>query len=108
VIKALLESFGSAALGLTLGSEISDGTNEQLSLRGLPYQAADAWGMWHSESGVYRAAATYEREQSLRLHAHVLLISWSLEPGESYQGWWHCYPTRPRERIKGLGRRIDC
>jgi hypothetical protein len=108
VIEDLLEYFVSAALGLTLKGRIRDVDDLPDAYRGCclanPQIAARAWAAWHTDRGPLTASAIYDTEQAQRIGAHVLQITWWLAPFEYHESWWHCYPKRPHEWIKGPGR----
>jgi hypothetical protein len=107
-MEELLRSFLADAVGLTLEAQID-------AARDLPptHRACTAdstgqprvWAAWQSNRGMVSAAVLCHREQSHRLGAHVLFISWWIGPQEHHEGWWHCYPKRPHEWIKGAGSR---
>jgi hypothetical protein len=105
-IEKLLEYFASDALGLVLGARIQDASDLMARHRGLltnPESKLRVWIAWHTDRGPVSACATYDDEQALRVSAHVLRISWWIAPCDHHEGWWHCYPKRPREWIKGPG-----
>ena len=105
-VEELLAYFASEALGLTLGARIHD--DGDLSARHRAFltkseSKSRVWVAWHTDKGPLSTFATYDREQAIRIGAHVLRIEWWVAPGEHYDGWWHCYPNRRREWIKGAG-----
>jgi hypothetical protein len=105
-IEELLEHFVSAALGLTLEARIQDAGELPRSHQGCLTNAQSrmhAWAAWCTDRGMVSSCADYDHEQAQRIGAHVLLIEWWISHGEHHKGWWHCYPTRPREWIKGPG-----
>lgn len=109
-IRGLLDSFVSAAVGLTLEVCIIDAGDLPDAHRGCLTSTVNnprVWAAWYTNIGPVSACACYDYGQSLRVGAHVLCIEWWLAAGERYEGWWHCYPKRPREWIKGAGARIE-
>jgi hypothetical protein len=62
-----------------------------------------AWTAWSTDRGTMAAWATYDREQSALLRAHVLFIDWFRLPDVHHAGWWHCPPTRHRDWTYGRG-----
>jgi len=107
-IEELLEYFVSDALGLTLEGRIQDARDLPSVHRGCiasPKGKPNIWSAWRTNRGTVSACAAYDHEQALRMSAHVLWISWWIGPDEHHEGWWHCYPKRPGEWIKGSGTR---
>jgi hypothetical protein len=106
-IEDLMEHFIVGALGLDIVSRI-----EQLSELPAHHQDALAklqckgrtWAAWSTNRGPVSISAEYDHAQAQRVKAHVLFISWWIEPGEHHEHWWHCYPKRPREWVVGPGR----
>ena len=45
---------------------------------------------WFTNRGPMAAWADYDRDQSVRVRAHVLLIDWCQLPDVHHNGWWHC------------------
>src|ERR1700736_3285226 len=105
-IEELLEGFFVGALGLTLEARIRGASDllgsDHVALIGA--QDQDGWCAWKTNQGLLSACGKYDHEQSQRTSAYVLLIEWSIAPHEHHKGWWHCYPKRPLEWIKGRGR----
>jgi hypothetical protein len=109
-IEVLLQSFVSEALGLTIGTRIQDTSALSASHRVFltnPESKLRIWVAWHTNKGPVSTCATYHQQQAVRIGAHVLHIAWLLAPNEHYEGWWHCYPRRPGEWIKGAGTHRD-
>jgi hypothetical protein len=109
-IEQLLEYFASDALGLILGARIQDASDLTARHRGFltdPESKLRVWVAWHTDKGPVSTCATYDREQALRMSAHVLRIAWCIAPRDHHEGWWHCFPKRPREWIKGCGIHRD-
>ena len=105
-IEELLGYFVSEALGLTRGARIqnaADLPSDHREYLSNPMNKPRAWAAWHTKDGLVSACAAYDNEQALRIKAHVLLIAWRIAAREPHEGWWHCYPKRPREWIKGPG-----
>jgi len=105
-VEELLEYFVSAALGLSLEVRVRDTGDVPAAHRGClihPSGSPRIWAAWKTNRGPVSACAAYDPEQSLRVSAHVLWIAWWIGSGEHHEGWWHCYPKRPREWIKGTG-----
>lgn len=106
-IEELLEHFVSGALGLDIVSRIG-----QLSELPARHQERLAqlqskgriWAAWSTNRGPVSVSAEYDHAQAQRVQAHVLLLEWWIGPHEHHEGWWHCYPKRPREWIVGPGR----
>jgi hypothetical protein len=109
-IQELLECFVSAAVGLTLEARIRDAGDLPEGHRGCltsPNHNPRVWAAWHTNVGLVSLCASYDYGQALRMGAHVLCIEWWIASGEHCEGWWHCYPKRPREWIKGAGTQVD-
>jgi hypothetical protein len=109
-IEQLMEYFASDALGLVLGARMQDASDLMARHRGClsdPENKLRVWVAWHTDRGPVSTCATYQQEQALRLGAHVLRIAWWIAPRDHHEGWWHCYPKRPREWIKGSGIHRD-
>lgn len=105
-IEQLLEYFASDALGLMLQARIPDASDLRARHRGFltdPESKLRVWVAWHTDRGPVSMCAAYDHEQALRMSAHVLRLAWWFAPQDHHEGWWHCYPKRPREWIKGLG-----
>jgi hypothetical protein len=105
-IEELLEYFVTAALGLTLKARIQSASELPPGHRGcLTNQDSKprVWAAWHTNGGPVSACAAYSHPQALRIGAYVLWIEWWIANLEHHEGWWHCYPNRPREWIKGSG-----
>jgi hypothetical protein len=105
-IEQLLEYFVLDALGLLLRGRIEDASDLTARHRGFltdPESKLRVWVAWHTDRGQVSTCATYDHEQARRMSAHVLRIAWWIAPRDYHEGWWHCYPKRPREWIKGLG-----
>jgi hypothetical protein len=105
-VEDLLDYFVVAALGVSLKAKVQQTSELLVRYRGLVGDSQgrpEAWGAWRTNRGTVIAYAAYDREHSQRMEAHVLWMSWWIEPGEHHEGWWHCYPKRPREWIKGAG-----
>src|ERR1700730_2415269 len=104
--KTLLESFVSSALGLTIGPRVQN-HSDLAAEYGISAQKANSdprvCAAWETDRGPIYVCAKYDADQSARQNAHVLLIEWWLPRHEHHEGWWHCYPNRPREWIKGRG-----
>jgi hypothetical protein len=107
-IEKLLENFVTVALGLTIEAQIHDGGAAQGGCRGRRKRSCKApvRAVWRTDRGPLSACARYDHVQSQRAGAHVLWIAWWLAPDEHHEGWWHCYPKRPHEWIKGIGTRL--
>ena len=107
-MEELLHYFLCDAVGLTLTGRIEAARELPSAHRACAPDSTGkprVWAAWQSSRGTVSAAVLCDREQSLRLGAHVLFISWWIGPQEHHEGWWHCYPKRPREWIKGTGQR---
>jgi hypothetical protein len=105
-IGQLLEDFVLGALGLTLEARIEEMRSLPVSHQnGLSPSQTDlrAWVAWHTNKGAVTLCGTYDQLRSQTMRAHVLLIEWWVAPNEHHVGWWHCYPKRTREWIKGPG-----
>jgi hypothetical protein len=103
-LEELLEHFAAAALGLTLEARIGDASELPAGHRECltnSQEKPNAWVAWHTNRGPVSARAAYDQEQSQRMAAHVLYIAWWIDLGEHHEGWWHCYPKRPNEWVKG-------
>jgi hypothetical protein len=103
----LLDAFLSGTQGVELRSPISAFEELPDSFRTSLQRAAivgQIWTAWSTDEGCVAAWGDYDREQSLRIRAHVLLIEWCRPPAEHHKSWWHCYANRPREWICGRGR----
>ena len=101
-----MESFVTAALGLTLASRTSD-VSQRPELD-LPRNhdtngGARVCTAWHTDRGRVIACATYQHEQSQRMKAHVLWLEWWIPPHEHHEGWWRVEPKWHRDWVKGLG-----
>jgi hypothetical protein len=106
-IDELLGHFVTAALGLTLDGRIFDPDKLPPEHRGCLIDSTGrprAWVAWHTHEGTVSACALYDRAQSAHMKAVVLRISWWIGTRIHHDGWYHCYPKRPREWIKGCGR----
>lgn len=107
-VEKLLEYFLSEALGLTLEARIQDTSRLPTGHRRCltnPIGKPRVCAAWHTNRGPVSACAAYDHGQAQRISAHVLLIEWWIAAAEYHEGWWHCYPQRPREWIKGPGTR---
>jgi len=105
-IEYFLESFVSAALGLSLEARIQDARKLPAGHRGCLTDSQNkpaVWLAWKTNQGPVSVCAEYENDQSRRMRAHVLWLAWWIAAREHHEGWWHCYPKRPREWIKGPG-----
>jgi hypothetical protein len=106
-IEELLQYFASYALGLSLDGRIRDPrelpASHQNSL--IDSEGERPWVAWRTDRGPMSACADYDYARSRRINAHVLQIAWWIAAHEHHAGWWHCYPERPREWIKGAGTR---
>jgi hypothetical protein len=109
-IEELLECFFSVALGLTLEARILDAgdlpTGQPRCLT-TPQREPPVCAAWHTNRGPVSGCTVYDRERALRIGAYVLWIEWWIASHEHHEGWWHCYPKRPCEWIKGAGTRKD-
>jgi hypothetical protein len=105
-LEGLLEHFAAAALGLMLEARIRDASELPAGHRQCltnSHEKPNAWVAWHTNRGPVSARAAYDHEQSQRMAAHVLCLAWWIDLGEHHEGWWHCYPKRPNEWVKGRG-----
>ena len=109
VIEKLMEYFIADALGLTLEARVP-----VIGLRPAAHGGrlkrsgrTPVWAHWHTDRGSVTACGRYDHAQSRCVEAHVLWIVWWIAPHEHHEGWWHCYPKRPREWIKGIGTPIE-
>lgn len=105
-IQELLEYFISSGLGLTLEARIWDACDLPEDHRGClsaPKIIPRVWAAWYTDVGPVTACAAYDYEQASRVGAHVLFIEWWVTSREHHESWWHCYPRRPRDWIKGSG-----
>jgi hypothetical protein len=101
-----LESFVTAALGLTLESRICEESHlppVQLRTTTHSQESARVCIAWHTDRGRVIACGTYQHEQSQRMKAHVLWLEWWIPPHIHHAGWWRCEPKWPRDWIKGPG-----
>jgi hypothetical protein len=106
LMEELLESFVTAALGLTLASRISDVSQlPELQLARNHDTNEGAWvcSAWHTDRGRVIACVTYHHEQSQKMKAHVLWLEWWIAPHEHHEGWWRCEAKWPRDWVKGPG-----
>jgi hypothetical protein len=105
LMEELLENFVTAALGLTLASRMSDVSElPELQLQNHDTnEGARVCTAWHTDRGRVIACGTYHHEQSQRMKAHVLWLSWWIAPHEHHEGWWRCEPKWPRDWVKGSG-----
>ena len=77
-IEELLGHFVTAALGLTLDGRILDPSKLPPEHRGCLIDSMGrprAWIAWHTDEGTVSACALYDRAQSARMNANVLLLS---------------------------------
>jgi hypothetical protein len=105
-MEELLESFVTAALGLTLESRIQEANQlPEVHLRPTKETSDDArvCAAWHTTPGRVIICATYNAEHSRRMKAHVLWLEWWIRPHIHHEGWWRVEPKWPRDWIKGCG-----
>jgi hypothetical protein len=105
LMEELLESFVTAALGLTIASRMSDARQlPELQLRGKPdtNEPARVCTAWHTDRGQVIACGTYHHEPSQRMKAHVVWLEWWIPPHDHHEGWWRVEPKWPRDWVKGL------
>jgi hypothetical protein len=101
-----LESFVTAALGLTLVSrieEVSQLPEAQIRPTHHSQENARVCAAWHTTQGRVIICATYHPEHSQQVRAHVLWLEWWIPPHTHHAGWWHVEPKWPRDWIKGPG-----
>jgi hypothetical protein len=104
-MEELLESFLTAALGLTPESRIEEVSQlPDVPIRlNPPQESARACAAWDTERGRVVICATYHAEQSRRVKSHVLWLEWWILSDVRHEGWWRCDPKRPRDWTKGHG-----
>jgi hypothetical protein len=105
-MEELLESFATAALGLTLVSRIQEAnllSEVQLRPTKPPPDGARVSAAWRTTEGQVIICVTYHTEQSRRMRAHVLWLEWWIPPRTHHEGWWRVEPKWPRDWIKGQG-----
>ena len=106
-IEELLQYFLADAVGLALEGRIEAARDLPPVHRACaadPAGKPQVWAAWQANRSIVSACVLYHPEQPRRMAAHVLFISWWIG-SEHHEGWWHCYPRRPREWIKGAGKR---
>ena len=105
-MEELLESFVTAALGLTIESRI-EGVSQlpEIQLRPTkePLDGSRTCATWHTSKGRVIVCATYHHEHSQRMKHHVLWLEWWIPPDVHHAGWWRVEPKWPRNWIKGHG-----
>jgi hypothetical protein len=106
-IQALIQSFATDALGLTLRSAIID-TRELPApcQRALECESQDdprVSGAWKTDQGAIAVLARYEPQQSARVKAHVLRFEWWIGE-EHHNSWYYTYPKFPGDWTAGFGR----
>jgi len=106
-IQALIQSFATHALGLTLGSPIVD-TRElpascQRALACEPQDDRPVWCAWTTDQGAIAVLARHDELQSARVRAHVLRFEWWIGD-EHHDGWYYTYPKLPGDWTAGSGR----
>jgi hypothetical protein len=106
-IQALIQSFATHALGLTLGSPIID-TRELPSpcQRALVREAQDdrlVWSAWKTDRGAVAVLARDDELRSALVKAHVLRFEWWIGE-EHHDGWYYSYPKFPGDWTAGSGR----
>jgi hypothetical protein len=104
VIGELLKYFVSDALGLTIEARIENACDLPPGCLRMPLDPQIKPRLrvgWRTDQGPIGVCAEYDHELKLRKGVHVLLIEWWIATREHHEGWWHCYPNRPREWIKG-------
>lgn len=105
-MEELLESFVTAALGLTLESRIPD-VSQLPELKSQPtdhpLERARVCAAWRTTQGQVTICANYHAEHSRRVKGHVLWLEWWIPPRIHHEGWWRVEPKWPRDWIKGHG-----
>lgn len=106
-IQALIQSFATDALGLTLGNPILDTSELPTPCRRAkecePQDNTTVWCAWQTDRGAIAVRARYESAQSARVRAHVLRFEWWI--GEQhFDSWYYTYPNFPGEWTAGWGR----
>ena len=106
-IQALIRSFATDALGLTLGNPIVDARELPAPCQGaigcgLKDDPA-VWCAWETDQGTVTLLARYDPRQSARVKAHVLHFEWWI--GEKHHdAWYYTYQKFPGEWTAGAGR----
>ena len=106
MMEGLLESFLTAALGLTILSRIPDrreSTEVRVPRPEISHHGLRAVASWHTDSGRVTACGTYHPERSQRMRVHVLWVEWWIPPHRHHEGWWRCSTKGPRDWTKGFG-----
>ena len=106
-IQALIQSFATDALGLTLGNPIIETRDLpapcQRALEREPQDDPSVWCAWKIDHGSIAVLARYEPLRSALVKAHVLRFEWWIGE-EHHDGWYYTYPKFPSDWTAGSGR----
>ncbi|SRR5258708_38311289 len=107
LVEDLLTSFLNSALGLELHVNIDKlerlPPNHRERLQATAVEPI-VWVAWQTSLGVVAATGRYDRDQSLCLGAHVMLIDWWIPPNTHHSSWWRANPKHPTEWTAGRAR----
>jgi hypothetical protein len=107
LVEDLLTSFLISALGLELHVNIDKlerlPPNHRERLQAIAVEPI-VWVAWQTGLGVVAATGRYDRDQSLCLGAHVMLIDWWIPPNTHHSSWWRANPKRATEWTAGRAR----
>ena len=102
-MEELLESFVTAALGLTIESRIED-VSQLPEIQIVPthhaQERARVCAAWRTTQDRVIICATYDAGYSHRMQAHVLWLEWWIPSDIHHEGWWRVEPKWPRNWIK--------
>jgi hypothetical protein len=106
-IQALIQSFASQALGLTLGSPIIEKRELpapcQRALVCEPHDDQPVWCGWKTDRGAVAVLARHDELRSALVRAHVLRFEWWIGE-EHHNGWYYTYSKFPGDWTAGPGR----